>query len=515
MNEEQMHALVDSVAAHAAKVLGHPEAKPTLFALVDWALFKERPIEECMAHLEKLKVFGADPVWACISALLVLGLFRLKPAVPILFDDALFVHCKPAMSSLMYAAEPNLTTIYPNLRATELPILDDSGAVSLPVSAPAGAPRRKLRTAVWTYKLGNYMSSMTAVHPWLMNLANEDLEVFVLSERRGPQDDVQTRYRQLFGPNFTDCDDFTDEEFVRFVRSLELDVFLPLHITRPALKRRRLARVHLDVLADLNLVGMPDRTLISEGMIDDGYMKGTDRGFIVIPDPPHVYAKLPMIELQDGNPAEPFCFGVFNRLLKIHDGVFDTWAKLLHACPNSAILFTSMDTNTLSGFVMQYELTRRGIPQSRVVLAPRVKHAAHLARHNVADLMIDTFPLGGGMTAVDAFHMGVPLVSLTADRRPAVQQTKVLINLLGPEAGVAAQTEEEYLDYAKACYAAGKRTKAQREKLRSLALNSLLFDYQRYTQMIRTSIAVAAGTPSEQMIYISADYKVHASELGC
>lgn len=510
MNEQQKNALLDSVATHVAKQMGQPEAKPTLFALVDWALFNERPIDECMALIEKLKVFGAEPIWTAMSSLLVFGLFRLKKAVPILFDDPLFVNAKPAMSSLMYAAEPNLTTIYPTLRATEQPLLDDTGAVSPPVPAPTGVPRRKLRTAVWTYKLGNYMSSMTAVHPWLMSLANEDLDVFVLSERRNPKDEVQNRYRQIFGPNFTDCDNFSDEEFASFVKNLDLDVFLPLHITRPALKRRRLARTHLDVLADLNLVGMPDRTLISEGMVDDEYMKGTDRGFIIIPDPPHVYAKLPMVDLKNGDPTQPFCFGVFNRLLKIHGGVFDTWARLLQECPNSVILFTSMDVNTVSGFIMQYELAQRGIPPSRVVVSPRVEHAAHLARHNLADLMIDTFPLGGGMTAVDTFHMGVPLVSLTADRRPAVQQTKALINLVGPEAGFAAKTEQEYLDYAKACYAAGKRTKAQREALRAKAIHSLLFDYDRYTRMIRASIAATAAIPPEQMIYISADYKVHA-----
>jgi predicted O-linked N-acetylglucosamine transferase (SPINDLY family) len=153
-------------------------------------------------------------------------------------------------------------------------------------------------------------------------------------------------------------------------------------------------------------------------------------------------------------------------------------------------------------------LGKRGIDTKRIIISPRVDHVPHLARHNLADLMIDTFPLGGGMTAVDTFHMGVPLVSLTADRRPAVQQTKALINLIGPEAGFAAHTEQEYIDYAKAKYAAGKRTKTQRKTLRHLAINSLFFDYDRYTRMMRAMIAATASAAPEKMIHISADYQV-------
>ncbi|HCD55717.1 MAG TPA: hypothetical protein DEQ90_09865, partial [Halieaceae bacterium] len=48
---------------------------------------------------------------------------------------------------------------------------------------------------------------------------------------------------------------------------------------------------------------------------------------------------------------------------------------------------------------------------SRLVFAPRVPLAEHLARHSAADLFLDTFPCNAHTTASDALWMGLPLVT--------------------------------------------------------------------------------------------------------
>jgi predicted O-linked N-acetylglucosamine transferase (SPINDLY family) len=52
-----------------------------------------------------------------------------------------------------------------------------------------------------------------------------------------------------------------------------------------------------------------------------------------------------------------------------------------------------------------------GIDPGRLVFAARVESAEHLARHRLADIVLDTLPYNAHTTASDALWMGVPVVT--------------------------------------------------------------------------------------------------------
>ena len=56
-----------------------------------------------------------------------------------------------------------------------------------------------------------------------------------------------------------------------------------------------------------------------------------------------------------------------------------------------------------------------GVDPARLVFAPRVENAQHLARTAVADLFLDTSPYGAHTTTNDALLVGVPVVTCTGD----------------------------------------------------------------------------------------------------
>ncbi len=60
---------------------------------------------------------------------------------------------------------------------------------------------------------------------------------------------------------------------------------------------------------------------------------------------------------------------------------------------------------------LRLEAGRRGIDADRLVFAPRVPPADHLARHVHADLFLDTAPYNAGTTANDALFMGLPVLT--------------------------------------------------------------------------------------------------------
>ena len=60
---------------------------------------------------------------------------------------------------------------------------------------------------------------------------------------------------------------------------------------------------------------------------------------------------------------------------------------------------------------LRREAAARGVASDRLVFAPRVKPAEHLARHRAADLFLDTLPYGAHTTASDALWTGLPVLT--------------------------------------------------------------------------------------------------------
>jgi predicted O-linked N-acetylglucosamine transferase (SPINDLY family) len=60
---------------------------------------------------------------------------------------------------------------------------------------------------------------------------------------------------------------------------------------------------------------------------------------------------------------------------------------------------------------LRHEAEARGIASGRLVFAPRVNPADHLARHRAADLFLDTLPYGAHTTASDALWAGLPVLT--------------------------------------------------------------------------------------------------------
>ena len=64
---------------------------------------------------------------------------------------------------------------------------------------------------------------------------------------------------------------------------------------------------------------------------------------------------------------------------------------------------------------LRVEAEHRGISRERLVFAPKVQHADHLARHRLADLFLDTVPCGAHTTASDALWAGLPMLTCMGD----------------------------------------------------------------------------------------------------
>ena len=111
-----------------------------------------------------------------------------------------------------------------------------------------------------------------------------------------------------------------------------------------------------------------------------------------------------------GLPAEGFVFCSFNNSYKITPEMFDVWARLLQAVPGSVLWL--LEGNRFVSANLHREAAARGVASGRLVMAPRLPLAEHLARHRLADLFLDTFPVTAHTTASDALWVGCPVLTL-------------------------------------------------------------------------------------------------------
>jgi protein O-GlcNAc transferase len=111
-------------------------------------------------------------------------------------------------------------------------------------------------------------------------------------------------------------------------------------------------------------------------------------------------------------PADAFVFCTFNALHKITREIFESWSKIIRACPNS-ILWMALRGDISERIVLD-RFAENGVENNRIVFAERVADPyEHLARLKLADLMLDTYPYNSHTTACDAISVGLPILTLS------------------------------------------------------------------------------------------------------
>ena len=147
-------------------------------------------------------------------------------------------------------------------------------------------------------------------------------------------------------------------------------------------------------------------------------------------------------------PENAFVFCCFNQSFKITADVFAAWMRILKQVPNSVLWL--LDCNPWAKANLQTEAANAGIDKTRLIFAPRVAIADHLARHRHADLFLDTLPYNAHTTASDALFMHLPLLTCTGDTFASRVAASLLQRVNLPEliANSLQEYEQKTLDLA-------------------------------------------------------------------
>ncbi len=191
-----------------------------------------------------------------------------------------------------------------------------------------------------------------------------------------------------------------------------------------------------------------------------------------------------------GLPEAGFVFCSFNGSYKIQPAVFDAWMRLLAAIPRSVLWL--LDTHPQARANLVREAERRGVAAARLVFAPRVPVADHLARHALADLFLDTFPCNAHTTANDALFAGLPLVTCAGETFASRVAGSHLHAIGLPE--LVAQDLAAYEALALRLARDADALAALRTRLRANRATRPLFDTVAWTRALEDSLLQALET---------------------
>jgi predicted O-linked N-acetylglucosamine transferase (SPINDLY family)/SAM-dependent methyltransferase len=182
-------------------------------------------------------------------------------------------------------------------------------------------------------------------------------------------------------------------------------------------------------------------------------------------------------------PENGFVFCCFNNTYKLTPKIFAVWMRLLNALPNAVLWL--LDGNALAKDNLRREAAARGVDPDRLVFAPKVPSAEHLARQRLADLFLDTLPYNAHTTASDALWAGLPVLTC-AGQTFAGRVAGSLLHAVGlPE--LVTHSLEDYETLALRLANEPMTLFALRQKLLAQKLSAPLFDITRITRDLETA----------------------------
>ncbi|MEQ1598601.1 MAG: tetratricopeptide repeat protein [Methylotenera sp.] len=278
------------------------------------------------------------------------------------------------------------------------------------------------------YKLKvGYFSADFRLHP-LAFLITELIEkhdrnqfkIFAYSYGKNDKTPTRKRLEKAFD-HFIDITNLNDVEAVKKIRNDEIDILIDLtgytQSSRSGIVALKPAHIHINWLGFPGtmgeLAGKPlfDYLLADESVAPNA--KDFSEKLLYIrcyqPNDSIRPTSKPATRMDIGLQGNDFVFCCFNQTFKITAEVFAAWMRILKQTPNGVLWL--LECNQWAKANLQAAAERAGVNKNRLIFAPRVPIAEHLARHVHADLFLDTLPYNAHTTASDALFMRLPLLT--------------------------------------------------------------------------------------------------------
>lgn len=290
---------------------------------------------------------------------------------------------------------------------------------TIQLAAPTARASKKMRVGLLSADLHEHATAYLLAGV-LENRDTEHCETFLYSYGPLTNDPMQQRLIDAC-ESFVDVSTIADHAAAARIATDSIDVLVDLKgytkHERPGISALRPAPV---IVSWLGYPGSLGHRRMADYVIGDAIVtpQGSEEDFAeTIVRMPVTYQptdasrpSAPPAKRQDhGLPENALVLCCFNQAYKITEERARTWFRVMAAVPTSYLWLLDMPCSARSALLGLAET--EGVAASRVLWAPHVPQAQHIARLSLVDLALDTFPYTSHTTASDALWAGVPLVT--------------------------------------------------------------------------------------------------------
>jgi protein O-GlcNAc transferase len=306
-------------------------------------------------------------------------------------------------------------------------------------------PDRRLRIGYVSADFHEHASAFF-LDPLLSNHDHDRFEIFCYAQE--PVPDAHTRRFEAIADHWRNTADLSEDELAEKIRADQIDILVDLKLHTA--NNRLLVFARKPAPVQVSWLGYPGTSGLEtiRWRLTDPYLDpAPDPAAITLPDCFWCYDPLtsePAVEELPALKNGFVTFGCLNNFCKVSDRALELWAGAMSAVPNSRLILLAPP-----GWPRQRVLDllgRRGIDSNRIEFAPRTSRAQYLKLYNRIDIGLDTLPYNGHTTSLDAFWMGVPVITRVGSS-PVGRGGWSQLNNLG-KTEWAAHSDEEFTSIA-------------------------------------------------------------------
>lgn len=379
-------------------------------------------------------------------------------------------------------------------RAAEIYFNDQFSAAG---SIPSGRTRssQKIKVAYFSADFRSHPVSFLTAE--LFEVHSREKFEFIGVSFSNVKDEWQKRISCALD-QFIDASQMSDQEVINLIHQHEIDIAIDLggytQKSRFGLFAKRLAPVQMSYLGYLGTTGSHciDYIIADSEIIPVESQKYYSEKVAYLPsyqanDSHRALSDLRFSRQALGIPEDAFVFCCFNNNYKILPDTFSSWMRILIKV-ESSVLFLYVESATAQENLRK-EAAARGVNSARLIFGERLSVSDYLARYQVADLFLDTYPYNAGTTASDALWVGVPVLTRRGESFASRVASSLLTAIGLPE--LITKTIGEYEALATSLGSDPEKLRAIKEKLEANKLTMPLFNTPLFAENIEKLYEIA------------------------
>jgi protein O-GlcNAc transferase len=282
--------------------------------------------------------------------------------------------------------------------------------------------QQKIRIAYLSPNFCNHPTARNILH--ILRHHNRDkFEVIVYSLGKDDQSNARKNIEKA-ADRFIDVQNASDHEISDVIRGDNIDVLVSLmgytNNSRLAILAEHPAPIQIGYQSYPGTLGnhLLDYFIADEIVLPSEHQQYYDEKILYLPHcyyavDPYIPDDISVSRAECQLPDDAFVFCCFSSHYKIEPMIFEMWMQILKQVPKSVLwLFGKLNhiKNNLRREAAKYQIS-----SDRLIFAPGKNNQYHLARHQHADLFLDTIVCNAHTTAADALKMNVPVLTMLGD----------------------------------------------------------------------------------------------------